>query len=141
MKRTVSAALILFATSFASTAARAELIDPEYKAVQDKMKSEVSARCPNNAGPRHMTCFENILQDYKSRGLMRGTTQYIDLKYGSFSAKDLNQQIIDRNKFYGQTTGSSFNLKPGEITNEMMSIEVSELHHLIDLKGGARALQ
>ena len=139
MNSKLLSAIGLLVAGLCSNIAHADVIDPAFKQVEDKMAAEMKSSC--TVIVQRLRCWDAIRHKYEELGVVRGTPEYIDKNYGALSAKDMNAQIIALNKFYGQTRGSPSDRKHGELTDNMMSIEVSELHHLIDLKGGARALQ
>lgn len=136
----VRAALVLgFTTAgIASAAAQAGVIDPDYASVEERMHKEQTSKCGNLNVIRRVQCSSGVRQEYAQRGLLRGTAEYITKNYGSFAARQLDEQIRERNKVFRQVRNLSTldERRPGEVTYSDMSIEVSELARLIRSKGG-----
>ncbi|GBQ47302.1 MULTISPECIES: hypothetical protein [Komagataeibacter] len=114
-------------------------IDPAWKATETEMKAEQRSRCREHHLTiiREMNCRKEVFAEYRNGGNMPGTMAYVQKHYGSMSVSDLNAQIKRLNGLYGRVRMvGSYPAETGEITYEMVQLDVNFIRQLINAKGG-----
>ncbi len=133
MKSALALAFVILATSPST----AQVIDQDYRRAEQAMKQEVAGACGGLTPIKHSACFKRIYGKYKASGQLRGTGEYIRKNFSDASVEELDNEIRKRNAIFRQVRSEySDNRQIGELTDDGMEIEVSELRALINEKGG-----
>lgn len=141
------APLAVVAILLMPAAGHAQVIDNDYKKIDHEYRNDYG--CLKNKPP-HATngwmadCWKKRDEKYVGTGDLRGTPEYVKKRYGVLSVQELNEQIIARNRFFGQTRDFrrfDKGRQDGEVTTMDMTVEVNELRALINAKGGPGQLR
>ena len=127
MKSVYATILVPFLFLFGeSWAAEKPFIDQEYKVIEEKISNETIDCSSKEKNPlKKIKCGQKIRRAYEEKGLLRGTNQYCEKRYGKMGFTELEQllQKIDRQKNNARTSPPPGEKLPGEVVHGHFMVE------------------
>ncbi|GCD76431.1 hypothetical protein NBRC3299_2723 [Acetobacter pasteurianus NBRC 3299] len=139
MKKYIIAFCAIISIPCAAMAQTVPVIDTQWRAVSLKMANDEASSCKHLSMIKKMNCQVDVEKQYKLRGEVPGTEEYIRKNYGSLSVSQLNSLITKLNREYAgkvRNIGGYTHPEPGEITLSMVQQDMTYLSQLIHEKGG-----